>query len=344
MAMIFPRTHFLVGSIVFLSSLLLFSCGTAGLRTGPSFQGKPNMRYSPAEYQIPQPQRIDYKDDVLTAVIFSRSFSQGDAAYIEIIPVSYVNNLALSFRGTHIPLTQKNWGYRGLFAISSDCRPGDYRCSITSTDSRGNHTSEIVIKISDAHFQIFRKALDLGSFSDESRELSPETINFIKDCAKKKETVFSENIPDYITSSLSHPRDTHYITSECFSQRIYMRYKYVHGKRINLNETKRIHYGLDLRGPAGSPVFAMMAGKISLSSEMYYEGNMIIINHGKGVFTYYMHMSKLIAKEGSFIEPGEIIGEVGSTGVSTGPHLHVSLIIHGYMADPLSLLCLPIRD
>jgi murein DD-endopeptidase len=344
MTMIFPRTQFLVGSIVLLSSFILFSCGTTEMRTSPSFQGKPNMRYSPAEYQIPQPQRIYYEDEMLSAVIFSRTFSQGDAAYIEIIPKSSVINISLSFTESHIPITRKSWGYRGLFAIPSNLKPGDYRCFISFSDYRGKHDSEIVLKISDTHFKIFRKALDLGLFSDESKDFSPETIAFIKECAKKKETAFSEIVPDLITSSLSHPRDAHYITSDCFSQRVYMKYKYIYGKRINLNETNRIHYGLDLRGAAGSPVFAMMAGKISLSSEMYYEGNIIIINHGEGIFTYYMHMSKLFAREGSFVGPGEIIGEVGSTGVSTGPHLHVSLIIHGFMADPLSLLCLPIRD
>jgi murein DD-endopeptidase MepM/ murein hydrolase activator NlpD len=88
----------------------------------------------------------------------------------------------------------------------------------------------------------------------------------------------------------------------------------------------------------------MAAGKIGLAELVYYEGNMVILNHGDGVFTYYMHMSKLLVKAGDRVNPHQQIGEVGATGAVTGSHLHVSLFIHGRDTDPMSLLCLPIRD
>src|SRR5512138_3837046 len=166
---LFPCTRLSICGVILISSMVLFSCETADRKTGPSFQGKPNIRYAPAEYHIPTPQRIEYEDAMITVAIYARSFSQGDAAYIEIAPKSPVKTITLSFRGTSIPLSRKSWGYRGLFAIPSDLKPGDYRCIVSSVIPEGTRQSTISFKVSDAHFRVFRKALDLGSFSDESR-------------------------------------------------------------------------------------------------------------------------------------------------------------------------------
>jgi murein DD-endopeptidase MepM/ murein hydrolase activator NlpD len=87
----------------------------------------------------------------------------------------------------------------------------------------------------------------------------------------------------------------------------------------------------------------MAAGKVVLSQPMHYQGNFVIIDHGQKKYSYYMHLHKLLSEEGDMVKAGEQIGEVGSTGGSTAPHLHVSFLINNVHVDPLSLLSLPVR-
>jgi murein DD-endopeptidase MepM/ murein hydrolase activator NlpD len=73
---------------------------------------------------------------------------------------------------------------------------------------------------------------------------------------------------------------------------------------------------------------------------MYYEGNFTIIDHGNKIFSYYMHQSKLLVKSGDKISKGQIIGHIGSTGMSTGPHLHLGFKIGETVINPESVLFL----
>ncbi|HEY1406804.1 MAG TPA: M23 family metallopeptidase [Spirochaetota bacterium] len=329
-------------SLLFCSAafLLLISCGTEQI-------DKPGevRKYYPKEYLVPTPQHVHSANSEISIDLYSRSFAQGDVVYVEILSsdVDDISSVHAQYRGLRIPFTKKSWGYRGFFSIPTEMNPGENQIRV-SYSHKGEKELSSSFNVADAHFKVFRSALDLGSFSDESKPLSQGTLTFIEESTKKKNKAFSEMIPDCISASLSHPRDLHFITSEFYSRRVYMRYKERNGKRIQLKEVNKIHSGMDLRGAEGTPVFAMTAGKVSLASPLYYEGNMIILNHGEGIYSYYMHMSKLLVSEGSNVSGGQKIGEVGSTGASTASHLHVSLVVHGFAADPLSLICLPIRD
>lgn len=97
----------------------------------------------------------------------------------------------------------------------------------------------------------------------------------------------------------------------------------VYGSQRVLNgEPRRPHYGIDLAAPVGTPVIAPAGGVITMAeNDLYYSGGTIILDHGAGVFSAFLHMSKLDVKVGQRIEQGQKIGEVGTTGRSTGPHL-----------------------
>lgn len=323
-----------------LSSLILISCGTGQL-------GMTDLtgRYYPGEYKVWTPIKIHSENNDIAVDLYSRSFAQGDVVYVEVMPAgeNTVRKVSLTSCDRSIPMTEKAWGYRGFFAVNPAKDPCENNI-VVNYSCGGAKELPISFAVRDAHFKVVSQALDLGAFSNSTNPISPELQAFIEECTKLKRKAFTEKIPDCITASLSHPRDKHYITSEFFSQRVYMRYRYENGKRVHLKDTNKIHYGVDLRGPLGSPVFAITSGKITLSALLHYEGNMIVVNHGDGIYSYYMHMSKRIAPEGTFVRGGQKIGEVGSTGVSTGPHLHVALVVHGVDADPLSLICLPIRN
>lgn len=100
----------------------------------------------------------------------------------------------------------------------------------------------------------------------------------------------------------------------------------------------RFHEGFDIANTNGSPIYATGNGIVRLSRELFVRGNCVIIDHGHGVFSSYFHMSKLIANEGSFVKRGDIIGLIGSTGMSTGPHLHWEMRAGNITFDPLSIL------
>ena len=79
------------------------------------------------------------------------------------------------------------------------------------------------------------------------------------------------------------------------------------------------------------------------AEKLYFEGNMVIVDHGNRIFSYYMHMSEIRVNPGDLVEAGQVVGLVGSTGMSTAAHLHVSVVINGVQADPLSFLARPYR-
>lgn len=99
-----------------------------------------------------------------------------------------------------------------------------------------------------------------------------------------------------------------------------------------------MHSGLDFRGPTGTPIRAAAKGKISFVGRKGGYGNVVEIRHGNGVLTRYAHMSKFDARVGDRVDAGETIGRIGSTGRSTGPHLHFEVRINNRAVDPRPML------
>jgi len=99
------------------------------------------------------------------------------------------------------------------------------------------------------------------------------------------------------------------------------------------------HRGVDYAGAYGSPVIAPAAGLVSLvgreSQGFQIHGNVVGIDHGQGVASILMHLSRIDVKEGDFVQAGQVIGALGSTGASTGPHLHWGLYVNGQSVDPV---------
>ena len=103
-----------------------------------------------------------------------------------------------------------------------------------------------------------------------------------------------------------------------------------------LNGDLRMHAGIDLPKPHGSPVMSSGAGRVVFAGRNGGYGNMVEINHGGGMSTRYGHLSSIEVLRSSFVEGGQLIGRVGSTGRSTGSHLHYELRINGRAVDPQS--------
>ena len=99
-----------------------------------------------------------------------------------------------------------------------------------------------------------------------------------------------------------------------------------------------LHSGLDFRGPVGSPIYAAANGTISFMGVKNGYGNVVEISHGNGLVTRYAHMSAFRARLGQIVEAGNVIGAIGSTGRSTGPHLHFEVLIDGRAVNPRPFL------
>ncbi len=99
-----------------------------------------------------------------------------------------------------------------------------------------------------------------------------------------------------------------------------------------------MHKGLDFRGPTGAPIYAAAEGRVSFVGRRSGYGKVVEINHGNGLTTRYAHMSKFSAKVGQQVGAGDIIGAIGSTGRSTGPHLHFEVRINGRAVNPRPFL------
>ena len=98
------------------------------------------------------------------------------------------------------------------------------------------------------------------------------------------------------------------------------------------------HKGVDFAAPLGTPVFATLSGKVVLARKLYLTGNTIVIDHGWCLMSLYAHLSKIEVKEGQFVRQGQEIGKVGSTGRSTGPHLHFGVYLNDVAVDPVEFL------
>ena len=114
------------------------------------------------------------------------------------------------------------------------------------------------------------------------------------------------------------------------------------GARREINGKPRSpHTGVDIGLPAGTPVRAIADGVAALAQEQFLGGRTVVLDHGGGVFSIYMHLQSYSVEEGRRVLRGETIGAVGATGRATGPHLHFGVRVSGGRVDPSLLLALP---
>jgi murein DD-endopeptidase MepM/ murein hydrolase activator NlpD len=98
------------------------------------------------------------------------------------------------------------------------------------------------------------------------------------------------------------------------------------------------HHGIDLGAASGTPIAAVASGQVVLASAGYGYGNYVVIRHDDGSETLYAHLSQIYVVQGEWVVQGATIGTVGSTGWTTGPHLHFEVRVGGAAVDPLNYL------
>ena len=110
-------------------------------------------------------------------------------------------------------------------------------------------------------------------------------------------------------------------------------------QRYYNGEPRRPHYGVDVAAPTGTPIVAPAGGVVTLADmDMYFEGGLVFLDHGQGVTSLMMHMSRIDMEAGDRVEQGDVLGAVGGTGRATGPHLHWGIYWRGAWLDPERLV------
>jgi murein DD-endopeptidase MepM/ murein hydrolase activator NlpD len=155
----------------------------------------------------------------------------------------------------------------------------------------------------------------------ESRRIKRE--NSLMKGARSKAGKFKSAL---YTAGFAYPVDSVNIVGVFGSQRI------LNGRKAN------VHNGLDFSGSEGDSIRAVSDGIVRIAGKnFYYNGNFVLLDHGQGLTSVYLHMSRIIAKDNQKVKKGEVIGLIGATGRATGPHLHLGVQWYKKRIDPMSL-------
>ncbi|NIP38006.1 MAG: M23 family metallopeptidase [Candidatus Dadabacteria bacterium] len=223
------------------------------------------------------------------------------------------------FQNKEIRFYESGLGFKGITYVDIDTKPGDYPLTLNAGELSSTYSIEIRTK----EFPV--KHITLQS---EKVFLSPEDEKRAND-----ESALLKSIWDQVTpvplweGSFTKPTDSD-ITSQFGVKRI-------------INKKKEsTHRGTDYRGKTGTPIKSINSGIVELTDNHFYGGNTVVINHGLGLYSVYLHLSKTNVSTGEKINRGDIIGLVGSTGRASGPHLHLSVKLNGESINPESLYIL----
>lgn len=291
-----------------------------------------------ADKSLPQVKKFTHED--ITLLAWSKDFARGNTTLLEIESSTNLKDIRLEVNKKEFKL---NKSQNGLFALHANS-PDSRRTENDVVIYRGSKiAAEFKLPVVRKEYPVARSKMTVNNFSNQSKPMKPETIKWIEEGYKKKMRAFISADENFLSSELRYPRDEHKITSPFFIKRIYERFKVVKGKKQKLPGKSSFHGGTDLKGITGAPIFAIADGVVNLAEKLYYDGNIVMLDHGNGIISGYMHQSELVVKAGERVKAGQLIGKTGATGMVTGPHLHIFLHIHGVKVDPLSLLHLPLR-
>jgi len=218
--------------------------------------------------------------------------------------------------------TSKTW--YGIAGISLETRPGKYLLELKGMTASSKEMA-------------FRHKITVGkakyphiavTVAKQFTEPNPEQLHTITEEKTLKESVFAQVDPEREWSGTFRAPVTAQI-SDLFGT-----------ARTFNGQVQSVHQGLDYAVPEGTPVAALNRGRVLLARSLFFEGNCVVLDHGQGLLTIYMHLSKIEVKEGEPVTPGEKIALSGGTGRATGPHLHVAVRWQGIYVNPATLLTL----
>ena len=252
----------------------------------------------------------------------------GSTLWLEINSTHFdepVTTLSAQFQNQIIPLyvhpVEPGLKYFGLIAIPIPSKPGQTHLAVQWTDSKGQHTQKVPFEIS------------AGSYRTDVLTVAPGKVKLNKSDLERVKREKKELKEIWRTASDHRLWDSGFqlpinsaITSSFGNQRLFN------------DQLKGFHRGTDFRAPVGKPIMAANSGTVRLAKELFYSGNLVIIDHGIGIFSLYAHLSQIDVIAGQHIEKGQQIGLSGATGRVKGPHLHWGIKVNNIYVDPIQFV------
>ncbi len=250
----------------------------------------------------------------------------GEVLFVTLEPEQELLRAACSWNGRSYPFRfrEKSGRYPLALPISADTRPGKHRATVYWKYADGAMGREsITIQVRPRDFGVQRLRL---SSSQAKKYSSPDTKREKRLIAAALDRV----TPDRLwRGSFVMPVEGRISTPFGIK-------RYVNGK------FSYRHRGVDIAAPEGTPVRAAADGVVALADDSFLlHGKTIVLDHGQGVLSLYLHLSRIEVSVGERVSRGEIIGRVGQTGVATGPHLHFGVYVYHEAVDPFFWMKLP---
>ena len=250
----------------------------------------------------------------------------GSPLLIEVTPAQALKSLSGKWLGHDVFFSAETTGraWYGIAGVGVDEHPGKQVLELHGVTAKGDAISfERRLQVHKAKYQ--RIAV---SVPPKYTEPSPADLQQINADKELKAQVLSRVGPEREWSGN-------------FAAPVKASISDVFGTARTFNgQTQSVHQGLDYGVPQGTPVMDVNRGTVLLAQLLFFEGNCVVLDHGQGLLTIYMHLSKLEVKPGERVERGQQIGLSGGTGRATGPHLHLAARWQGVYVDPATLLAL----
>ena len=219
---------------------------------------------------------------------------------------------------------QNSW--YAIAGIDIEVAPGSYPLSIEVTATDGTQTLHRDIAISAAPYKEVPLTVPEKFVQPDAKALKIIAANKIV-----KDKAFSSTASEPLESGRFTPPLRVAPLTDSFGTR-----------RVFNGKLASVHRGLDYHAKPGTPVATVNSGRVVLARPLYYEGNCVVIDHGLGLMTLYMHLSKFKVAEGARVRRGQIIALSGGTGRATGPHLHLGVRWQGEYLDAAKLFALDV--
>jgi len=251
----------------------------------------------------------------------------GAPVLFQVKTTAKLDSLTGAWLGHHLEFSFDNFTktWFALAGVSIETAPGNYPLELTGARPANKTSVTFTRQFAVARATYPKIKVEL-TVEKKFTEPTPDELQQIEEGKKIKQDYLNRVTPDRQWSGpFAAPAEAP-ISDVFGSQRIFN------------GEAQSPHLGLDFRVPAGTPVAAMNSGTVLLARPLYFEGNFIILDHGQGLLTLYLHLSEFKVKEGDVVKRGDVIGLSGGTGRATGPHLHVAVRWQGVSLDPARLM------
>ncbi len=250
---------------------------------------------------------------------------QGGAVVVKITPESEIKSAVTQWKDNTIEFSLKSQQGTlfGVIGIDLDEKPGEKKLGVIMKDSSGQKIKEKIV------FVVVEKDFPVQHLTLPESQVTPSSENLERIRKERQEvaTVFQNSRVSDRFFDKPFIRPIKGDISTPFGVRRFMN-----------NKPRNPHSGVDFRAQAGTPVHASNCGLVSFTGDHFFAGKSVYIDHGMGIITMYFHLSSIDVEQGQTVQVGDVIGRVGSTGRSTGPHLHWGARVTNQRIDALNLL------